>query len=106
MSILSRQRWEELTRRKNLSGAKALKAVKQDGFNLRYVIDQTPEICLAAVKQNGYALQHVKEQTPAICLAAVKQIRDALRYVEERFLDDDRKIIVVNGKTYRLMDEE
>ena len=36
-----------------------LEAVKQNGYALRYVWKQTPEICLEAVKQNGYALQFV-----------------------------------------------
>jgi len=127
MSILSRDKWEKLTRKKNLSGAKALEAVNKNGYAIKYVEDQTPEICLAAVKQDGYNLQYVKDQTPEICLAAVKQnwdtlkyvkdqtkeiclaaVRqdgDALKYVEERFLDDDdHEIIVLNGKKYRLLE--
>ena len=41
---------------------KAIEAVKQDGYALRYVADQnqTPEVCLEAVKQNGHSLQYVK----------------------------------------------
>ena len=39
--------------------------------------------CLEAVKQNGFALQYVKEQTPEICLEAVKQNELALRYVKD-----------------------
>ena len=31
------------------------------------------ELCLVAVKQNGYILKYVKEQTSEICLEAVKQ---------------------------------
>ena len=31
------------------------------------------EFCLEAVKQDGYALEHVKEQTQEICLEAVKR---------------------------------
>ena len=89
MSILSREKWEKLKYKKNLSGAEALEAVKKNGYDLMYVIDQTPEICLEAVKQNGYALRDVIEQTPEICLAAVSKDGDALRFVEERFLDDD-----------------
>ena len=50
-----------------------LEAVKQNGFNLKYVKNQTPDICLEAVKQDGWALKYVKEQTEDICLAAVKQ---------------------------------
>ena len=43
-----------------LDDYEALKAVKQIGWALRFVRNQTYEICLAAVKQNEHALQHVK----------------------------------------------
>ena len=43
----------------NLSVDKALKAVKQDGYALQYVKDQTEAICLAAVKQKWCALEYV-----------------------------------------------
>ena len=43
-----------------------LEAVKENGYNLEYVKEQTPEICLEAVKEDGYALEYVKEQTPTI----------------------------------------
>ena len=33
---------------------------------LRFVKNQTHEICLEAVKRDGLALQYVKEQTPEI----------------------------------------
>ena len=39
--------------------------------------------CLEAVKQNGFALQYVKEQTPEICLKAVKQYSYNLKYVKD-----------------------
>ena len=39
--------------------AEALEEVKQNGHALKYVHNQTKEICLAAVKQNGHALQYV-----------------------------------------------
>lgn len=34
--------------------------VKQYGYALQYVKEQTPELCLEAVKQNGCALQYVR----------------------------------------------
>ena len=43
-----------------------------------------PKYCLEAVKQNGYALEYVKEQTPEICLEAVKQYGLALEYVKDQ----------------------
>ena len=37
----------------------AIRKVKQNGYTLRHVKEQTPEICMAAVKRNGYALCYV-----------------------------------------------
>ena len=64
-----------------------LEAVKHNGYALRYVKEQTPDICLEAVKQNGCALQFVKEQTPEICLEAVKQNEYALAFVKKQTED-------------------
>jgi hypothetical protein len=61
-----------------------LAAVKRNGYILQYVREQTPEICLAAVKQNGYALKYVQEQTPEICLAAVRDVGFAIDKVKEQ----------------------
>src|SRR5690606_22643111 len=36
-----------------------LRAVKANGYSLKFVKDQTPEICLEAVKTYGGALRHV-----------------------------------------------
>lgn len=84
MNELDYEKWKALRLKKNLSGEDALKAVKQDGHALQYVVEQTEEICLEAVKQDGFALRYVKEQTYQICLEAVNKSRFALRYVEER----------------------
>ena len=69
-----------------------LAAVTQTGFALKYVDKQTPKICLAAVKQSGYALQYVMKQTPEICLAAVKQDRNTIRYVDQNIFKSERDI--------------
>jgi len=61
-----------------------LAAVKQNGFNLRHVKEQTPELCMAAVQEHGCALRHVKEQSSEICRAAVNQTGQALEYVKEQ----------------------
>ena len=39
--------------------------------------------CLEAVKQNGYSLQYIKEQTENICLEAVKVNGKSLQYVKD-----------------------
>ena len=61
-----------------------LEQVKQDGLFLKYVKNQTPELCIEAVKGSGMALQYVKRQTPEICLAAVQQNSEALQYVKDQ----------------------
>ena len=38
-----------------------LQKVKQDGYALQYVKEQTYELCLFAVKQNGQAINDVKD---------------------------------------------
>jgi hypothetical protein len=58
--------------------------IKDYGLALKYVKNQTPEICLAAVKNSGHALQYVKNQTPEICLAAIKKTRFAIKYVKNK----------------------
>ena len=77
-----KKEWDLLSEKCNLEGKKALEAVKQDGWALRYVKDQTEEICLEAVKQNEYALQFVNENI----------------FTKE-------EIIEVNGKKYKLIEE-
>jgi hypothetical protein len=72
---------------KNQTPDICLAAVKQDGMTLQYVQSQTPDICLAAVEQTGMALQYVQSQTPDICLAAVKQDGMALQYVQSQTPD-------------------
>ena len=115
-----KQKWDNLSEKKNLSGKEALKAVKRNGYALQfvneqtpeicleavkqygnalgYVINQTSEICLEAVKQDGYALRFVINQTPEICLEAVKEDGDALQYVNEDMFEEED--IVIDGKKF------
>jgi predicted RNA binding protein YcfA (HicA-like mRNA interferase family) len=79
-----KKEYDALSEKKNLKGKEAMKAVKKNGYALRYVHEQTEAICLEAVKQHGYALQYVHEQTEAICLEAVKQNGPALKYAHEQ----------------------
>lgn len=43
---------------------------------------KTEKEAIEAVKEDGYALQYVREQSEAICLEAVKESGDALQYVD------------------------
>lgn len=59
--------------------------VEQDGRALAFVpIDlRSEKLSRLAVQQDGWALKYVQQQTPEICLAAVQQNGDALRFVPE-----------------------
>ena len=61
----------------NYTKKEALAALKQNGYALRYVREQTEEVCLAAVKQNGDALQYVERYYPSV--AAVVKDEDYLK---------------------------
>ena len=61
-----------------------LTAVRQNGWALEYIKNQTREICLEAVRRTGYALQFVEKQDKEICVEAIKQNISALYYVEEQ----------------------
>ena len=50
-------------------------------MKVQYLAILTIEAAMEEVKQDGYALQYVKDQTDAICIEAVKKNGEALKYV-------------------------
>ncbi|MFW6015495.1 MAG: DUF4116 domain-containing protein [bacterium] len=82
------------------------KAIKQNSYNLQYVVSQTPEICMAAVKQNGWALQYVDSQTPEICMAAVKNYGLALQYVDSQTPEICMAAVKENGEALYCVKEQ
>ena len=59
-------------------------AVKCNGNLLKYIDNQTSEICINAVKNRSEALKYVKEQTTEICIASVQNHGNALAYVKNQ----------------------
>jgi len=57
--------------------------LKKNGMLLKYILEQTEELCLIAVKQNSNAIIHVKKPTEAIMLATVKQNGMAIKYIKD-----------------------
>ena len=68
----------------NCSYQEQLLYVKDNPLILRYIDNQTDEICKLAVQQNAYALFHVKEQTDEICKIAVQKDGYTLCYVKNQ----------------------
>ena len=91
-----------------------LVAVNESGFALRYVKDKTYEICLAAVKKNGYALKYIDDQTEELCLEAVKNNGYSLQFVKnqtdeiclEAILNDEQALFNELRETMKKFDEE
>ena len=76
-----------------------LAAVRIDGHSLRFVKNQTEEICLVAVTENGFSLKYVKDQTEEICLAAILETIGSLEYVNEDMFYKGCIEVTANGKT-------
>ena len=100
-----KEKYEKLDIKKNLIGKEALKAVKKDGLALRYVSNQTEEICLKAVEQDSYALRFVLDQTEAICLKAVEKNGDTLQYVREQTEEICLKAVENDSSTLKFVEE-
>ena len=65
----------------NLSYKECMEAILQDGDNIKYIENQTPELCMIAVQTDGWAIEHVQNQTPELCMAAVQCQAIAIEYV-------------------------
>lgn len=68
----------------NVADAMKLKCVTNDGLLLKYIQNQTEQICDAAVRQNSAALQYARCQTFAMCEFAIREDPRLLRYVREQ----------------------
>ena len=76
-------------------------AVQEDANALPYVKKQTEEICKLAVQRNGEALKYVKEQTEEICILAVKKDANILPYVKEQTEEICKVAVQQDGNVLR-----
>lgn len=84
-----------------------LLAVGNDGLTLKYVKMQTEQICIAAVRQCGSALKYVKIQTEQICIAAVRQYGImALKYVKDQTNRICMEAVKNDGSMLKYVDEQ
>ena len=81
-----------------------IEMLSQNGMVLKFVKNQTEEICTIAVKQNSFALSYVKQQTEKLCKIAVKNdtTGDVLNYVEDRFKTKELCTLAVKQNGYAL----
>ena len=76
--------------------------VEQNANALRYVKNQTEQMCCVAVNQNPLTLQFVKEQTDTICRVALHKNGLVLHYVKPHLLTVDLCKIAVQQNGYAL----
>ena len=86
----------------NYEWEEALQKVKLNWYNLRFVNNQTEEICLEAVKETWDALKFVGNQTEEICLEAIRENWDALQYVNKSiFKKEVKEYIILDWVKYK-----
>ena len=67
---------------KNRTHDICLHAVKQNGFAILLIKDQTMKLCTEAVKQQPYAIAFVKNQTDNLCKIALKGSARVYEYIK------------------------
>lgn len=76
-----------------------MNAIEKDGCSLKYIHDQTENLCKDAVSQNGFALKYVKEQTEELCMYAIKQNPLAIQFMKEQTTELAIYAVFKNAKT-------
>jgi len=71
--------------KKQPSKAEQLEAVKQNGYNIRYIRNPDKDVQLAAVEQNGINIRFIHNPDKDAQLAAVKQDGYNIVYCSELF---------------------
>jgi hypothetical protein len=83
-----------------------LSVVSKDGMLLRFITDQTPDICEVAVQNNPMALQYVREQTPELCLNAIRDNGLALEHVRDYTEALGNVAVAQNGLALRFIQRQ
>ena len=67
----------------------------------KQIINYKGKEALEKVQQNGYNLKFVTKQTPEICLAAVKEQKDAIRFVDKSVFEIEKiNLCEIHAKIY------
>lgn len=85
-------------------------AVNLDGCSIRYVKEQTEDLCIDACYNHPCAIYYIKNQTPAICRAAIIKhsinLRDVKQQTEELCIlaveNDPTTLYYVKDKTFNV----
>lgn len=81
-------------------------AIEQNPKSFIFIKDKTPKICMMAVKKDGLLLQFINEQNIQLCLEAVKQNGLSLKYVKEQNLYICLQAVSKNGLALQYVKEQ
>jgi len=83
-----------------------LTEIKRNGLLLRYVEQQTSELCEAAMGENVFAIRFAKYKPYKSCLTAVEQYGALITYIEEQTPELCLTAVQVNGYALRYVNEQ
>lgn len=74
-------------------------SVKQSPYSIKYICDQTEDICLKAIRKNGFVLDYIKEEnrTEAVCWEAVRRRGISICHVPERFVTREMEWLAIEN---------
>jgi hypothetical protein len=61
-----------------------IKKIKDNPWNLRFIENQSEEICRLAIRQRPRVLQYVIHQTEEICLYAIKKDGSVIEFIKDQ----------------------
>jgi len=78
-------------------------AVMNYGHCLRFIRDQTDELCHLAILQNANAIKHVKNQTEELCSHALHQNANSIEFIGDPTTEMWKLAVHLNPYTLRLL---
>lgn len=79
--------WMEMRYLRNQTEDICKEALKHDVRALIFIEKQTPELCMFAIKRKSWALRFVREQTEEMCREAINKDPQNMFYVREKTLE-------------------
>ena len=107
----NRYEWEEIVvdlsenDESKYTYAEIVRALQNDGTQIKYLTNQTPELCAIAIAQNPIALAFVVQQTPGLCRMAVRMDPSILNVVTEQTYDLIMEALKINPHAYKFIDK-
>jgi hypothetical protein len=74
-----------------------LKLVRNDGFNIRHIINPSEAVQIAAVEQEPFAIEDIKNPSEAVQLAAVKRNAYSIKFIENPSVEVQIAAVKQNG---------